>query len=63
VNYTLLPGEDIEGLAKRVTGNANNWQTIAQDNGLKSPTDTAGLKAVWVRNTLLKPSASESADQ
>lgn len=63
VNYTLLPGEDLEGLAKRVTGNASNWQTIAQDNGIKSPADTAGLKSVWVRNTLLKPSPSESADQ
>ncbi len=63
VNYSLLPGEDLRGLAKRVTGNAANWQQIAQDNGLKSPNDTAGVKSVWVRNTMLKPVASGSAPE
>lgn len=58
VNYSLLPGEDLRALSKRVTGTPSNWQAIAQDNGLKSPTDTAGLKSVWVRNTLLKPTSS-----
>ncbi|HUA32764.1 MAG TPA: hypothetical protein VMA09_04120 [Candidatus Binataceae bacterium] len=58
VNYSLLPGEDLRALSKRVTGSPANWQTIAQDNGLKSPTDTAGVKSVWVRNTLLKPTSS-----
>jgi hypothetical protein len=55
VNYALLPNEDLKALAKRVTGNPDNWQAIAKDNGLKSPTDTDGLKSVWVKNTLLKP--------
>ena len=39
VNYALLPNEDLKGLAKRATGNEDNWRQIAQDNGLKSPTD------------------------
>ena len=60
VNYTLLPGEDLQALSKRVTGNPANWKAIAKDNGLKSTTDTAGLKAVWVRNTLLKPTSSDA---
>jgi hypothetical protein len=63
VNYAVLPGEDLRGLAKRVTGNVDNWQQIAQDNGLKAPTDTAGVKSVWVRNTMLKPVASGSTPE
>jgi hypothetical protein len=57
VNFALLPGENLMGLAKRVTGNSNNWQQIAKDNGLKSPDDTKGVQSVWVANQLL-PSAS-----
>jgi hypothetical protein len=53
VNYALLPNEDLKGLAKRATGNEDNWRQIAQDNGLKSPTDGANLPSIWVRNTLL----------
>lgn len=53
VNYALLPNEDLKELAKRATGNEDNWRQIAQDNGLKSPTDAANLPSVWVRNTLL----------
>ncbi|MGH7924552.1 MAG: hypothetical protein ACREQH_08185 [Candidatus Binatus sp.] len=53
VNYALLPNEDLKGLAKRATGNADNWRQIAQDNGLKSPTDGASLPSIWIRNTLL----------
>jgi len=53
VNYALLPNEDLKGLARRATGNEDNWRQIAQDNGLKSPTDGANLPSVWVRNTLL----------
>src|SRR5579885_2375898 len=41
VNFALLPNEDLKGLAQRVTGSADNWRVIAQDNGLKSPTDVA----------------------
>jgi hypothetical protein len=52
VNYALLPNEDLRGLARRATGNEDNWRQIAQDNGLKSP-DAANLPSVWVRNTLL----------
>jgi hypothetical protein len=56
VNYALLPNEDLKGLAKRATGNENNWREIAQDNGLKSPSDAATLPSVWIRNTLLSES-------
>ncbi len=64
VNYALLPNEDLKDLAKRATGNEDNWRQIAQDNGLKSPTDAANLPSVWVRNTLLngpKPQAGKEA--
>ncbi|MGC2442078.1 hypothetical protein [Candidatus Binatus sp.] len=56
VNYALLPNEDLKGLAKRATGNEDNWRQIAQDNGLKSPTDGANLPSIWVRNSLLSES-------
>ena len=56
VNYALLPNEDLKGLAKRATGNENNWRQIAQDNGLNSPGDAANLPSVWIRNTLLSES-------
>jgi len=60
VNYALLPNEDLKGLALRATGNEDNWRQIAQDNGLKSPTDTANLPSVWVRNTLLSEPKKEA---
>jgi hypothetical protein len=53
VNYALLPNEDLKGLAKRATGNEDNWRQIAEDNGLKSPTDGASLPSIWIRNTLV----------
>lgn len=53
VNFALLPGEDLQAFAKRVTGNADNWRQIATDNGLKSPTDGAGPQGIWVRNSLV----------
>jgi len=61
VNYALLPNEDLKGLAKRTTGNEENWRQIAQDNGLKSPTDGAGLPSIWIRNTLLSAPNKGSA--
>ena len=61
VNYALLPNEDLKGLAQRATGNADNWRQIAQDNGLKSVTDGAGLPSIWVRNTLLSGTKKDSA--
>jgi hypothetical protein len=54
VNFTLLPNEDLQALARRATGNAKNWQTIAKDNGLTSATDVTPFENVWVRNSLLK---------
>lgn len=54
VNFTLLPNEDLKALARRATGDTNNWQVIAKDNGLSSPTDVAPFQNVWVRNSLLK---------
>lgn len=61
VNYALLPNEDLKGLAKRATGNEDNWRQIAQDNGLKSPADGANLPSIWIRNTLLNESKKGSA--
>jgi len=60
VNYALLPDEDLKGLARRATGNENNWRQIAQDNGLKSPTDAANLPSVWIRNSLLSEPKKEA---
>ncbi len=62
VNYALLPNEDLRGLAKRVTGNEANWQEIAKDNGLTSPTDVAGIQSIWVSNTLLPTSKKAGAN-
>ena len=56
VNYALLPNEDLKALARRATGSEDNWQMIAQDNGLKSPSDASGLPSVWIRNSLLTQS-------
>lgn len=61
VNYALLPNEDLKGLAKRATGNEDNWRQIAQDNGLKSPTDGANLPSIWIRNSLLSAPNKSSA--
>jgi hypothetical protein len=55
VNFTLLPNEDLRALARRVTGNPDNWHQIAMDNGLKSATDVTPFENIWVRNSLLKP--------
>jgi hypothetical protein len=55
VNFTLLPNEDLKALARRVTGNAENWSQIAKDNGIKSPTDVVPFENIWVRDSLLKP--------
>jgi hypothetical protein len=57
VNFALLPGEGLPAFAKRVTGNADNWRQIAQDNGLKSPTDLAGVQSLWVRDSLMEHGA------
>ena len=63
VNYALLPNEDLKGLAKRATGNEDNWRQIAEDNGLKSPTGGANLPSIWIRNSLLsEPGKSVPAD-
>jgi hypothetical protein len=55
VNFTLLPDEDLQALAQRVTGNPDNWHQIAQDNGLKSDRDVTPFENIWVRDSLLKP--------
>jgi hypothetical protein len=64
VNFTLLPNEDLRGLAKRVTGSEGNWQQIAKDNSLKSPTDVAPFQSIWVAGDLLKkaPDKAPSAE-
>lgn len=65
VNFALLPSEDLKGLSQRVTGSADNWQVIARDNGLKSPTDVAPFQTIWVRNGLVKQAgaAAPAANQ
>jgi hypothetical protein len=64
VNFTLLPNEDLKGLAKRVTGSEGNWQQIAKDNSLKSPSDVTPFQSIWVASNLLKktPDRAGSAD-
>lgn len=59
VNFTVLPNEDLKALAQRVTGNADNWQMIAKDNGLKSDSDVKPFENVWVRNSLLRQPAAQ----
>jgi hypothetical protein len=54
VNFALLPNEDLRGLAKRVTGDPENWKAIADQNGLNSPTDVTPLQSIWVPDGLLK---------
>ncbi len=54
VNFTLLPNEDLKGLARRVTGNADNWKAIADRNGLTSPTDVTPFQTIWVPDSLIK---------
>jgi hypothetical protein len=54
VNFTLLPNEDLRALARRATGNVNNWQEIAKDNGFSSASDVTPFQNVWVRSSLLK---------
>jgi hypothetical protein len=61
VNFTLLPNENLESLAQRVTGNPGNWRQIANDNGLKSPSDVTPFENIWVRNSLLPKAAPPSA--
>jgi hypothetical protein len=61
VNFALLPGEDLKALAKRATGNEDNWRQIAEDNGLKSPSDLTGVNSVWIRNPLLDQKKGASA--
>jgi len=53
VNFALLPNEDLKGLAKRVTGNPDNWHEIAKDNGITSPSDVSPFQTLWVRNELI----------
>jgi hypothetical protein len=57
VNFALLPNEDLKALAKRATGDPENWRQIAKDNGLKSATDVTPFENIWVRNGLLKRAA------
>jgi hypothetical protein len=61
VNFTLLPNENLESLAQRVTGNPANWRQIASDNGLKSPSDVTPFENIWVRSSLLPKTAPPSA--
>jgi hypothetical protein len=57
VNFALLPNEDLRGLAKRVTGDPENWKVIADQNGLTSPTDVTPFQTIWVPDGLIKTKA------
>jgi len=61
VNFTLLPNEDLKGLAQRVTGNEDNWRQIAKDNSLKSPTDVTPFQSIWVAGPLLKKAPDKAS--
>ncbi len=61
VNFALLPNEDLKGLARRVTGNADNWKAIAERNGLNSPTDVTPFQSIWVPDNLIKSRARPDA--
>jgi hypothetical protein len=61
VNFTLLPNENLQSLARRVTGSEANWRQIASDNGLKSPTDVTPFESIWVRSNLLPKGSANSA--
>ena len=47
-----------------MTGNEGNWQQIAKDNSLKSPTDVTPFQSIWVAGDLLKkaPGKAPSAE-
>ncbi|MGH7780777.1 MAG: hypothetical protein ACREQR_13210, partial [Candidatus Binataceae bacterium] len=53
VNFALLPGEDLRALAKRATGNEDNWRQIAKDNALTSSSDLSGVETIWISDDLL----------
>lgn len=59
VNFALMPNENLMGLAKRATGNADNWRQIAKDNQIDSPTDVKPFETIWVRNSLIKQPAKQ----
>jgi len=61
VNFALLPGEDLRALAKRATGNEDNWRQIAKDNGLNSGSNLGGVETIWVRDNLLPAHKGTSA--
>ncbi len=61
VNFALLPGEDLRALAKRATGNEDNWRQIAKDNGLTSASDLSGVQTIWVRDTMLPSTKGTSS--
>jgi len=60
VNFALLPDEDLQGLAKRATGKADNWRQIAKDNGISSPADLTPLQTIWVSDNLLSGGPKQS---
>jgi hypothetical protein len=62
VNFTLLPNENLEALARRVTGNQANWRQIATDNGLKSASDVTPFENIWVRSSLLPKTGAAATD-
>lgn len=63
VNFALLPNEDLRGLAKRVTGDPDNWRAIADRNGLTSPTDVTPFQTIWVPDNLIKTKAPSHTSQ
>ena len=53
VTYDVKPGDRLSDIALRLTGDASNWQTIAQRNGIANPKTLKAGDALIIPNELL----------
>ena len=53
VIYDVKPGDRLSEIALRLTGDASNWQTIAQHNGITDPRTLKAGDALVIPNELL----------
>ena len=53
VIYDVKPGDRLSNIALRLTGDASNWQTIAQRNGIADPRTLKAGDAIIIPNELL----------
>ena len=54
VIYDVKPGDRLSDIALRITGDANNWHTIAQRNGIADPRTLKAYEAIIIPNELLE---------